>query len=464
MKISQKMNNRHFCLTRFLGVAALIIFGFFVNCTPDLSIPSDLPSENEQKCHEYTLNNGIKILLHEDFSMPIVVVSIIFHVGLRDCKVHQCGIPPMIAHNLVNTKLHERFFELGITYFYDSLYGYTFLMAEMHPKHIKNFFDLVSESICGIFIEDFEICKKHLIISNKLNSTDPTWNVSSNITSSIALANGIPNCLPNNGAIDAMTEADVLEFFSEKYKDCPLSIVVSGAVSSKILMKALQSSISKLATRKTLTFWKNDNILAEKSLSRDNSDDFFMENHSLSLIETVIRGRQLPTVVGYCYNIPTNHEDDDSGFADVFSRVLFYEAFLALVKTRVVRVVHELHCKHCQANVMAVYISPKISDSIKDLERNYEHFLFTMCRKKFSREFLAKIADIYRVNRLRMFCDLIEANKQLTTDYTHRKDVQSTYTLEKRIRYADPKSINSFATRHLFQKHILKVKIKTDHH
>ncbi|MDR1334922.1 MAG: hypothetical protein LBJ19_01440 [Holosporaceae bacterium] len=432
----------------FLKAIALVISVFSMCCASVTDISTDQPDENEQKCHEYTLNNGVKVLLHEDFSMPVVVVSIVFHVGFRDCRIHQCGIPEIIADNLVSTRLHRCFSDLGIVYSTNNSYECTSLTARMQPKYIKNFFDLVGEFIRGVSLENFEICKKRLIIANKLDAIDPSWIVNSSIIFSVALANGIPNYLPNNSAIDATTETDVLEFFREKYRDCPLSIVITGAISSKILMKALQSSIGKLADRKFLSVWENGAAEAKELSSGNSRDSSFRKNFGSA--KTITRHlRQISTSVAYCHNIPTNgSSDDDTKFADVFLHVFLSEAAIALVKTRLVE---RLYSQYYSPNTLVIRLLPKIYDGVRDLERNYEYFLSTMCSKNFSQEFLTKTSKAWGIDKLRMFCDLLRTNKQLVINHVQGKDTQSIYTLEERIKDADPKLINSFARRYFLQ-------------
>jgi hypothetical protein len=329
----------------------------------------------------------------------------------------------------------------------------------MHPKHIKNFFDFIGESIRDISIEDFEMCKKQLIIANEIDDIDPWCIAHNNVTHCIALANRTSSYLFNKSVMNATSETDVKEFFAAKYKDCPLSIVVSGAVSSKILMKALQSSISKLSPRKTLTVLKNSNISEKKLSPRDNEEDHSQENRSS--IEVTIRQRQMPTFLGYCYNIPANHNDDDTKFADVFFWIFHREAFLILMKTEMMK---WLSKRKYQDNIETIYLIPKTRNSLLDVEKSYEYFIHTMCTKNFSREFLNEACEICKIDNLRLFCDLYKIGDRLLADYIYGRSVQNTYTLDSRVKNADPKRINSFAKRQLPQKHILKMKTRVVYH
>ncbi|MBA4322895.1 MAG: peptidase M16, partial [Odoribacter sp.] len=47
---------------------------------------------------KYTLDNGLKILIHEDFSTPLVAMNIIYDVGSRDEDPEMTGMAHLFEH------------------------------------------------------------------------------------------------------------------------------------------------------------------------------------------------------------------------------------------------------------------------------------------------------------------------------------------------------------------------------
>ena len=74
-------------------VAAIAVIGAFVSC-----------KSNEEGMHidyeEYTLDNGLKVVLHEDHSDPIVAQAIAFHVGSAREKEGKTGFAHFFEHML----------------------------------------------------------------------------------------------------------------------------------------------------------------------------------------------------------------------------------------------------------------------------------------------------------------------------------------------------------------------------
>lgn len=55
---------------------------------------------NPVKFERYTLSNGLKVILHEDHSTPIVVVSVLYHVGSKNENPERTGFAHFFEHLL----------------------------------------------------------------------------------------------------------------------------------------------------------------------------------------------------------------------------------------------------------------------------------------------------------------------------------------------------------------------------
>ena len=49
---------------------------------------------------EYTLNNGLHVILHEDHSTPITAVTVMYHVGSKNETVGRSGMAHFFEHLL----------------------------------------------------------------------------------------------------------------------------------------------------------------------------------------------------------------------------------------------------------------------------------------------------------------------------------------------------------------------------
>ena len=48
--------------------------------------------------NKYTLNNGLRVLIHEDHSTPMAVVNVLYDVGAKDENPNQTGFAHLFEH------------------------------------------------------------------------------------------------------------------------------------------------------------------------------------------------------------------------------------------------------------------------------------------------------------------------------------------------------------------------------
>ncbi|MCH8894804.1 MAG: insulinase family protein [Proteobacteria bacterium] len=78
---------------RTLGALVVLLFGGngFAS-TPDIDIPYE----------KFTLDNGLRVIVHEDRKAPIVAVSVWYHVGSKDEKPGKTGFAHLFEHLMFN--------------------------------------------------------------------------------------------------------------------------------------------------------------------------------------------------------------------------------------------------------------------------------------------------------------------------------------------------------------------------
>ena len=84
-------------MTRGLSLLVLCIAAPALAQTP-ASAPSPAPKKIEVAYTQFTLPNGLRVILHEDHSVPIVTVNTWFHVGSAREKVGRTGFAHLFEH------------------------------------------------------------------------------------------------------------------------------------------------------------------------------------------------------------------------------------------------------------------------------------------------------------------------------------------------------------------------------
>jgi zinc protease len=78
----------------------LIIFGLVV-CMTALT-----PAQINIKFEQYTLSNGLTVILHEDHSAPITAVTVMYHVGSKNEKPKRTGFAHLFEHMMFQGSEH----------------------------------------------------------------------------------------------------------------------------------------------------------------------------------------------------------------------------------------------------------------------------------------------------------------------------------------------------------------------
>ena len=78
---------------RTLGALAVLLFGANAFASmPDIDIPYE----------KFTLDNGLRVIVHEDRKAPIIAVSVWYHVGSKDEKPGKTGFAHLFEHLMFN--------------------------------------------------------------------------------------------------------------------------------------------------------------------------------------------------------------------------------------------------------------------------------------------------------------------------------------------------------------------------
>lgn len=374
-------------------------------------------SFSEKKVKEFTLRNGINVILHEDFRMPIVLVGVIFHVGSVDAPIDKSGITEIVAANLINKKTHNSFIKSGISFETTAFCEYTEIFAKMNPKKIKEFFNQICFLFSDIHVENLDMYKKQMIIENKLNNCSLNNALADNIFSNIDSRN-----ILNESSLLSITNDDVISFYAEKFQTCKVTIIVVGSVDYRNLIKTLRASISNISDRKQKIITKNNNrkyrdILLESKYTRNSAR--------------------------YIYSLPSY---ENKKLEEVFLSVLHDEVFRFFCKN------HSLLSYYNMENVFnrgdgvwLFSLFPKKDISINELQKFYNVFIKKMITIPLEPKRLSRIAALKKMETQILFSNLFAVYQNVKNAYMRKLDLTSIYTISDDIKQSDSEMIRSFA-------------------
>jgi predicted Zn-dependent peptidase len=300
----------------------------------------------------------------------------------------------------------------------------------MNPRSMQDFFSIM----CGIMqnninVKNLETYKKRAIIENKLAGYLKKNVVKENILSCINR-----KMIFNAGTLLSINENDVRSFFHEKYRNCPMTIIVCGAVGYKNLIKSLQISISNMPDRKARAVDKLRNI---------------------DYREIAIANKYIANSVMYGYFVP---REENHLFGSVFAEVMKAEIFRFLCRSR--SMLHKFYMEdvfNCNDIVHMVSLYPKNDISIDQVQRIYNTFVKRLSLMGIEPERLSEIATFVKLKCSVCFSDLYQVYDCIKNAYLAGQDINFLHTLPDIIKTTNPDHVKSFADKILRHNLIIKM-------
>jgi hypothetical protein len=378
---------------------------------------------NEKKVKKCVLSNGVDVILYEDFSMPAVIVGIIFHTGSFDAPKHQKMITSLIAQNFISDITHTRLLNSGISYKVNVHGFYTEIVAVMNPKHINKFFQTICDN--EFIVKNFDLLKKRQLICEQLARSCHQNDISDKISTEIRYKNSDINNVFNESAFFSIKLQDVENYFERYYKKCHLSVVVSGAVGYKNLIKVMQSSVCNLPPRDSVS-----NDLCENNMSKD------------VCIENKYVGRS----VRYFYKISKEDLAAENSFFSVLNNELFgfFKKSGAAISDYCI--VDEINSGDC---VRQIVFYPKPDVSLEDFQRAYKIFTDRICAREITSDVFEKVKLTKSYLQQFLRTDLYSVYAKIKNDHLKKIDEET--------EIVDSKQFNSFCDKFFKQNLILKI-------
>ncbi|MDR1375241.1 MAG: insulinase family protein [Holosporaceae bacterium] len=389
------------------------------------------------KFAECIIDDGSAVILCENFRMPIVVVGLLFDVGSLDAPLNKFGVAEIVAENMINSKAQEQLRSLGISCSAIASETYTEVLAEMHPKYVKKFFEIMRENFSKFSVTNLEIQKKQMIVDRRLADYYSEDIVKNEIFSHIKLKNkNAANQIFKEKSLQSITEGDVKQFFANNYLDCHLAIIVSGALN-------LQNLLENLPPMKT------------QRHRRGITDDFCKNDAFRNvLLESKHIGRSLR----YFYKIPSKQNNN---LSDIFFCLFNCEVFKFFKKMNPLLVDYRIRSILDHGDCLQeVCLYPREDVTLDQLQKAYDFFVNRIRKTPFSRESFAKIARMGDYEHRFLCSSPQELYLKVRNLHMAGKNINSIYKIEDNIKNVRSQALKAFGEKVLGENLIFKITTK----
>jgi hypothetical protein len=330
--------------------------------------------------------------------MPVVLVGIIFHTGSFDVPLHKQGVANLIAENLISRDTYLKLKELGIFCEVKIHEKYTEIVAKMNPRHVKTFFQIIRNN--RFVLENLEILKKQIIINQKLAHNCFGDAISNEISAHIQYKNSNINNVFNEKIFSSISAKDAEEYFDQYYQRCHQSIIVSGAIGHKNLIKAVESTLGGQPSR--------------LPVSSDSCINQIMK-------EIDIESKYVERSLRYFYKVPREDLILADSYFYIFNRQLF--GFLE----KAYPIIRNHECFYTVSSgdcIREIVLYPKSDVSLTDLQKMYEIFVDRICRQEISEETLSKIQFLRSYSKQFLSADLYAIYSKIKNDYLNQVEAE----------------------------------------
>ncbi len=267
---------------------------------------------------EFSLDNGLKVVMVEDHTVPSVCFSIAFHVGGRNEKAGITGISHLFEHMMFNGS--ENFAPTQFDKILEAGGGYsnaytsndiTFYYDEFNPDLLKTVVRMEADRMRALKIDSENLEQERGIVKEERRvSTDNsvTGAMYEELYASAFVAHPYQNPVVGwMGDLDNITLPDAREYFRVYYAPNNATLFIVGDFDSEFLRKSISEHFASIPSQekprhvvnsepaqkgeKRVTLRKESQLpavmIGYKSASVASSDI-----HALSLLSTILSGGQ----------------------------------------------------------------------------------------------------------------------------------------------------------------------------
>jgi zinc protease len=215
---------------------------------------------NKVDFQEFTLDNGLHVILHKDNSTPIVTVSVMYHVGSKNENPNRTGFAHFFEHllfegteNVGGRGMYDKFVEkAGGTLNANTTYDRTFYFETLPSNQLELGLWLESERMLHAKVEQVGVETQREVVKEERRQRIENQPYGSILLESFKRAFKVhPYQWPVIGSMDhlnAAQEADYKQFYKDFYRPDNAIVSVAGDIDyaeAKAMVTKYFSSIPK---------------------------------------------------------------------------------------------------------------------------------------------------------------------------------------------------------------------------
>lgn len=253
---------------------------------------------------EYELDNGLKVILHEDHSTPIVAVSVMYHVGSKNENPDRTGFAHFFEHllfegseNIARGEFDKYIQNAGGTNNANTTYDRTFYYEIMPSNHLGTGLWLESERMLHAKVEDKGIETQRQVVKEERRQRIDNQPYGSVLEESMKRAfTKHPyqySVIGSMAHLDAAQEADYKQFYKDFYRPDNAILSIAGDIDVPATKKMIEQYFASIPRGKGKIYRPT---IVEPAMTGEVRD-------------TIFDNVQLPAVV-QTYRIPAAGTDD----------------------------------------------------------------------------------------------------------------------------------------------------------
>ena len=253
---------------------------------------------------EYELDNGLKVILHEDHSTPIVAVSVMYHVGSKNENPDRTGFAHFFEHllfegseNIARGEFDKYIQNAGGMNNANTNYDRTFYYEVMPSNHLGTGLWLESERMLHAKVEDKGIETQRQVVKEERRQRIDNQPYGSVLEESMKRAfvkhPYQSSVIGSMDHLDAAEEADYKKFYKDFYRPDNAILSIAGDIDLAATKKMIEQYFASIPRGEGKIYRPS---IVEPAMTSEVRD-------------TIFDNVQLPAVV-QTYRIPAAGTDD----------------------------------------------------------------------------------------------------------------------------------------------------------
>ncbi|MBI9054743.1 MAG: insulinase family protein [Bacteroidales bacterium] len=375
---------------------------------------------NKIEFEEYDLDNGLHVILHQDNSFPLVVVTITYHVGSKNEKPERTGFAHFFEHlmfegsaNIPRGEYSKIVDKAGGTLNANTTWDRTFFYEVLSSNQLELGLWLESERMLQLNVDSIGVATQKKVVTEEIKEREdnqPYMSFQREIVKRAFVEHPYQwTVLGKADHIMAATESDYKTFYNDFYVPNNAVITIVGDIDFK-------------EAKKLISKYYADIPASEKEIYRPKQIEPIKHKE---VRDTIYDNIQLPAVF-QAYHTPKSGTEDyyavdmlakllSGGESSRFYKVLVDEKQLAMQAM-------SFPFPYEDAGLAFAFALPNMGVELEDLEAAMDLEIERVQNELISDTELQKLKNQYEVNHVNANASLESRAYNLAINYTFHKD------------------------------------------